>query len=347
MSRVLSVTAGHPPTGRTVLIVGSGAGGVAAAIDLAIEGWDVLLTDPHPEYIPDPGSVRYLGVAGSGSVDLIATELDVAGAVEWASLVVVATLATAAADVIELLSSSVRDDQAIIAACGGLVSLAIESALGSEADMLIGELSCFPYSSRFRTDGAVNIRRRRPVRLAATASRRTPELGEVMPATWVGLPAASALHAAVLNPNYVVHPASVVINLASRDRNEDVPHEGITDGARRVAAEIDRDKCALLAGLGLPELSFSGLMEEMERDGSKARSVEPDPPEPILDRYLTEDCGMGLSLLAELGKAAGIELPTIAAIRTVLAVSLPQQLPGFPFDLLDTTPSGLLEGRAR
>lgn len=346
MSPVLRVRGSEPPSGRTVLIIGTGAGGLAAAIDLAVDRWDVLLTDPYPDYIPEPGALPYVGVAGSGSIALTHADIDVSEAVGQVALVVVATLATAAEDVTKLIGSSLRRGQAVIAACGGLTSLAIERALGDNGGVLAGELACFPYSARLRADGSVNLRRRRPVRLSATASRRTPELGLVMPTPWVSSPAVSALHAAILNPNYVVHPASVVVNLASRDRNEDVPHEGLTDGARRVAAEIDRDKCALLQALGLPEISLGELMDEMERGGSKSRSLEPDPAEPILDRYLTEDCGLGLSLLESLGTEVGVELPTITAIRRVLAASLPEELPEFPFDLIGAEPSDLIsEGR--
>lgn len=343
MSEVMRVDVGRPSFGRSVLIVGSGAGGMAAAIDLAIDGWEVFVTDPNPLYAPAPGTISYLGVAGSGSAELAPTGMTLDDVVGQVPLVVVATLATAAADVIEMIGPSVRPGQCVVAACGGLTSIAFEAKLGSATGALFGELSCFPYSSRVRADGTVNIRRRRPVRLAATPARRTPELGHAMPTSWVGPGAVSALHAAILNPNYVVHPASVVVNLASRDRREDVPHEGLTDGARRIAVEIDRDKCALLASLGFPEVSLAELMGEMERHGSKTRSGEPDAAEPILDRYLSEDCGMGLSLLAELGTVVGVELPTVSAIRSVLAVSLSEKLPEFPFEILGATPNVLVE----
>lgn len=344
MSGVLTVRTNRLSTGRTVLIVGSGVGGMAAAVDLAIDGWEVLVTDPYPEYIPQPGELRYVGVSGSGSVELAPAGIDSGAAIGRTSLVVVATLATAAADVVDMVAPSLRSGQTLVAACGGLTSLAFENALGMNSGVLLGELACFPYSSRFRADGAVNIRRRRPVRLAATAPRRTSELGKALPTHWVGLPGVSVLHAAVLNPNYVVHPASVVVNLASRDRSEDVPHEGLTDGARRIAGEIDRDKCALLAALGMPEVSLAEMMDEMTKGGSQARSQKPDPSEPILDRYLTEDCGMGLSLLTALGDAAGVALPTVRAIREVLAASLADRLPEFPFYLVGATPFQLAQG---
>jgi hypothetical protein len=64
-----------------------------------------------------------------------------------------------------------------------------------------------------------------------------------------------------------------------------------------------------------------------------------------LDRYLTEDCGMGLSLLAELAETIGVAVPTISAIRSVLAAALPGELPPFPFELIGRRPSELTQYR--
>ena len=63
-----------------------------------------------------------------------------------------------------------------------------------------------------------------------------------MPTSWVGPAAVSALHAGILNPNYVVHPASVVVNLiaatttstglkvqSALDRNPYPPGRSVSD----------------------------------------------------------------------------------------------------------------------
>ena len=94
MSAVLGVRAGGNETGATVLIVGTGAGGMAAAIDLAIDDWNVLLTDPYGEFIPEPGPLRYVGVVGSGSVDLVATGFEVDDGGMTVRVTNVGTLAT-------------------------------------------------------------------------------------------------------------------------------------------------------------------------------------------------------------------------------------------------------------
>lgn len=342
MTRVLTVEPGGTDIGRTALIWGSGAGGTAAAIDLASQGWRVFLSDPYVEFVPQPGLLNYSGVAGDGAVVLRDAGLTLGDAVEQASIILVATLATAGTDAIRPVVGALGGDQVVVGGCGGLISLRLVSQANAGGSLGALELACFPYSSRFRPDGSLRIRRRRPVRFAAVDPARTLELAEALPEAWRGEPAVNVLHAAVLNPNYVVHPASVVVNVAARDRCEAVPHEGLTDGARRIAAELDREKGAILRALGLPDISLTQLMGEMESKGVKASNDE-DPPEEMLDRYVLEDCGLGLSLLAGIAGLVGVKTPTIDSIRFILAASLEEPPPEFPFESIGLTPEGLVE----
>lgn len=341
-SVVVSSPQAHP-SGHRVLVCGAGAGGSAVAVDLALHGDDVVLTDIMLGSVPDGDQLAFEGVLGTGSVEVRSSELTFEKAVAGSSLIVVATRAVAMEEIVQRVAPFVSPDSTVVAACGGLVGLALARAIGGSGEIgpLVTEISCFPYSSRLTPSGGLRIRAIRRVRAASVPASRRGELAGCLPSNWYGGTADNVLHAALMNPNYVLHPAAMVINLASRDREEEVAHEGMTAGARRIADSLDRERVRILDALGLPVSTLSEIMSELGESGKQLPSRKKPDTELMLDRFLLEDCGHGLSLLAILAVAADLDVPTITALRHTFRAVYPDATTEVPLGSLGWHPPTL------
>ncbi len=321
-------------------VLGGGNGGFAATADLVEAGHEVRLwrTDPA-EAERQRGSGGRFTVADARGERTVAPALvtaDLAEAVRGARLILAPAPATTHVALAPRLAPLLEDGQVVFLPPGTLGSVVLARALHAHrrgARVAFAEAGTLPWLARKHGPDkvAVTVRAKRlpvgvfPLDLAGHALEA---IGAAFPC--VVEPCGDALSGALMNAGPIVHPPLITMNAGPLEHFErwDIHKEGTQPAIRRVTDALDAERVAVREafGYGAPHFPLADHYakegpEWMYGRGSHDRLTDSgDWRERIVltrHRYMMEDVRLGLSLLRDAGRVAGVDTPLAAAFLAI------------------------------
>ena len=316
-----------------VAVLGAGAGGAAAAVDLEARGHRVSLWARTPatlEPFRAAGGARHEGVLGDGFTSISRITPSLADALDGADVALVCLPALAHDGVADgLLAARARLPVVLNPGhTGGALHLA---ARMKDAAPPLAELSTLTYVARkpapdtVRVTGAAGRVRAACLPGGEEALDRACEL----------YPAArrerDVLATSLANVNLVLHPPGAVLGAAWVEATGGAFRfyaDATTPAVARVMAALDGERLAVAAAFGhtldplIDEMAAIGTVEaEAARTGDLRAAIAGgvanqsiQAPESLAHRYYAEDFGYGILPFCELAAIVGVEVPTARAL---------------------------------
>ena len=327
---------------KTVAILGAGHGGLAAAADLSLRGFDVRLQGRNEERL---GALRRRGgidVKGvhTGFVPLKTMTANVEEAVSGADLIMLVIPSVAHESYAQALAPLLKPDQPVFLnpghTGGGLHFCHELKRAGFKDEPQTCESVTLTYITRMEGETCVNIYSyTKRLAFAAFPGKHASKLYDLLKPLYPEIVlSSSVLETALTNINAVFHPPGMIMNAGWIERTNGnflFYAEGVTEAVGRVTKAIDDERLAVAAALGIPSVSFleaffraglttSGALES----GSIKRACEESAPNATIrspsslnHRYVHEDVGYGLVPFSAFGKLAGVPTPAIDALITL------------------------------
>jgi opine dehydrogenase len=293
-----------------------------------------MLYSRSPERLADirqRGGIELEGDLGEHKVALHDVTEDPETAVRDAELVLIVVPAFGQVPMFELALPFLRRDAIVLlltGSCGTLelVQQAERAGIDLHTGLLLGETVTLPQSARFVGPAKLRIRIPARLRSAAFPGERTPELIERIGDTLRLIPKINVLDPGLHNPNFLIHPAPMLLNYAAVERADgylSIMNEGMTPGVLRCLDAVDAEKIALCRALGLDAITVDDLYRE-EGNGPEVYRKKGEPfglRDRIWARYITEDVPYGTVLMSSLGRLIGVPTPICDSINHVLSVA--------------------------
>jgi len=312
-----------------IAVLGGGNGSFAAAADFCEAGHDVTLWRTRASEVR-PGPLRLKDFAGERDTHPRITA-DLAEAVQGADLIFAPAPAITHAALAPMLGPLLSAGQVVFLPPGTLGTLIL--ARHAPAGVAFAETGTLPWLARKHAADlvAITVRAKRlptgvfPRALAAMAF---PVLHAAFPG--VIEDCGDALSGALMNAGPIIHPPLIIMNAGPLEHfpRWDIHKEGTQPAIRRVTDALDAERIAVRQGLGYAAPHFP-LADHYARDGdewmygrgSHDRLTDSgDWRENIIlteHRYMREDVTLGLSLLCDAGRAAGVPTPVAAAFLAI------------------------------
>ncbi len=325
-----------------VAVIGAGAGGAAAVVELSLAGHEVRWWNRNPGTIAPflaAGGVRYEGVFGDGFARPAVFADELGGALDGADLAMICLPSLAHEAVAIALADARVSCPALLNpghTGGALHVAAIFGGRGAQPPPLV-ELSTLTYVAR-KPDPA-------SVRITGAAGRVwaacLPGGEEALELARTLYPAATAardvIASSLANVNLVLHTPGAILSAAWAEATRGDFRfyvDAMTTGVARSIEALDRERLAVAAAFGH---SLPPLIEEMAAigtaDGDAAARGDTRAaiaggeanrliraPESLEHRYYTEDFGYGLVPMLELARIGSVEAPYAAALVEVGSV---------------------------
>jgi opine dehydrogenase len=317
----------------SVTILGAGAGGAAAAVELTAVGHAVALWSRSAATLKpfqELGGVRHEGVLGDGftPISRISGRLD--EALEGADVALVC-LPSLAHDTVadELVRAGARLPVVLNPGhTGG--ALHVAARMGAQAPPL-AELSTLTYVARKPAEDTVRV-------TAAAGRVRAAGLPgghaalrwacELYPAA---RPERDVLATGLANVNLVLHPPAAVLGAAwveATGGNFRFYADATTPAVARVMAALDAERLAVARAFGhaldplLREMAAIGTVDPADASTGDLRAAISGgeanrdilAPGSLAHRYYAEDFGYGVLPFCVLARMAGVEAPTAEAL---------------------------------
>ena len=312
--------------------MGAGPGGLATAAVLSSRGYQVALYNRTPERLDavvKRGGVETEGDFGEQFVNIATVTTDVAEAMRDAQLILISVPAYGQIPMLEACIPYLKPGQIILFLTGSAASLEaglrLQAAGISLDDVLLGETVTLPQSARMVGDAKIRIRLPSTIRTSAFPGRNTQRLIEAIGDTLKLIPKANVLDPGLNNPNFLIHPAPMLLNYAAIERADgmlSIMNEGMTEGVLRCLDAVDEEKMQLQRTLGLDVVPIDDLYRETG-SGPHVYRVKGEPfglRDRIWSRYIYEDVPYGTVLYSSLGKLLGVPTPVSDGINTILSV---------------------------
>jgi opine dehydrogenase len=322
-----------------VAVVGAGAGGAAAVVELVAAGHDVRFWGRSPQTLAafqEQGGVGYEGVLGSGLARPTLISGDLRETIAAADVVLVCLPSFAHADIARALAQAGAGAPVVLnpGHTGGVLEFHhIFHTLGAEPPP-IAEFSTLTCVARKYAPGRVTITgTAASVRLAAlpdgaaalAAARTLFRSAKVMP---------DVLACDLANVNMVLHVPGAVLAAAwiEATRGDFTFYvAGMTAGVARVMRALDDERRAVARAFGhvlpsvIAEMQAIGTVEASVRDaddlagaiaaGEANRRIR--APESLGHRYYREDFGYGLLPFVVLASIAGVDVPVAISLLQI------------------------------
>lgn len=337
-----------------VLVVGSGAGALATAADLAgkheVVVWDLPRFHGNLRAIAAAGGVKARfrdSFVAKFPVEPVlcpveVSYLDVAEVIPDFPVVIVSVPSFGHRTFADLLAPKVAEDQTVIWSSeggGALSAMAACAAAGVAPRGLHAETNTLPYSARVREPAGVDASRKSGGTLiAAIPSGRTEEALAITSRFWPWIAAAENVWETVLtNFNAIDHVATALMNVGTVERPGSVRlwGEGGSPGVVRVLMAVDAEFRALRAALGVSNsttweeyLVAQGMApvqgetahETLHASALVDSEVETGPG--FMDtRFISEDIPYGLVLASDLGRHVSVGTPVIDSLIEIGSVA--------------------------
>lgn len=318
----------------TAAILGAGAGGVATAVNLQLEGWRVQLWNRGQAALQRAkDGLTYRGALGSGEVKPDLVTSDMREALAGADVAIVCLPALAHASVAAGLAELDADLPVVLNpghTCGALHFQSVFEQGGAELPPL-AELSTLMYVARIYDERELHIGG-----VASGVRVATLPGGEEALSVATGIYpslriATDVLETSLSNVNMVLHPPGALLGAAWVEATGGdylFYGEGMTPGVVRVLEALDRERVQLAASYGhtlpplIEEMAEIGTADaESARQGSTREAISRGEanstikaPDSLEHRYYREDFGYSLLPLMVLAEIAGMAVPTAAAL---------------------------------
>ena len=313
-------------------MLGAGPGGMAAAGALACRGFHVSLYNRSPERLSaliKIGGIELEGDLGEELAPIPVITTDISEASHDAQLILIAVPAYGQRFMIETYLPHLQRGQIVMlltGSAGSLEAAQIIQAAGHnlEDEILLGETVTLPQSARMVGSSRLRIRLPSRLRAAAFPGCNTERLIESIGSVLKLLPKPNVLDPGLNNPNFLIHPAPMLLNHAAVERAEgrlSIMNEGMTDGVLRLMDTVDEEKMALQKTLGLDVVPLDNLYRETG-SGPQVYRKKGEPfglRDRIWDRYITEDVPYGTVLYSSLGSLLGVPTPVSDSINVIFS----------------------------
>lgn len=321
-----------------VAVVGAGAGGLATAAHLSLEGQPPVLVNRSPDRILKLIERPVIAVDGiwQGALPLAAATADLAQVAE-VDVVIVTTPATAHRDLAQALAPHLSARHLVILhpgrTLGALEFAAVLHRAGIQVQA-VAETDTLLYTARSYEPGSVRISGlKRGVRVAAIPPWHA---GDALAALRVlgphFVPAPNILATGINNIGAMFHPAPMVLNAGRIQAGHKFEYyrEGITAAVASLVRGLDRERLAVGRAWGVKAEPVEAWMRRNYGLPHRMRTLEElvaaNPayagvmaPDTLQHRYLLEDVPTGLVPLAELGRLAGVRTPLMDAVIDMAA----------------------------
>lgn len=319
-----------------IVVIGAGAGGAAATVELSLAGHDVTLWNRSPQTL-EPfmvHGVAYDGVLGEGVIKPAGITADLRVAIRTADVALVTLPTFSHSAVARSLAEAGWSAEAPVILNPGHTGGALEFyeayRRAGAPPPPIAEFSTLTYVARKYQPHQVTVSgRAQRIRVAAL-----PGGAAALAAALHLYPAAydtgNVLASDLSNVNMVLHPPGAVLAAAWVEATHgDFTFyvEGMTPGVVRVMAALDNERRAVAAAFGhdLPT-----VIEEMRAIGTVSATAAADDyraaisdgeanrriraPDTLAHRYYVEDFGYGLTPFLALASIANVHTPVAAAL---------------------------------
>jgi opine dehydrogenase len=326
----------------TVAILGAGAGGAAAAVDLSARGHEVALWNRSPETLApllDAGGIHHEGVLGDGFTPLGRITADLGTAIAGADVALVCLPSLAHDGVADALLAARADVPVVLnpGHTGGALHLA--QRMGSAAPPL-AELSTLAYVARKPEPDRVRVTGVAGRVRAACLPGGEEALDRACALYPVAVRERDVLATGLANVNLVLHPPGAVLAAAwveATGGDFRFYADATTPAVGRVIAALDAERLTVARAFGhrldplLDEMAAIGTVSAAAAaagdlraaiaDGEANRRIQ--APESLAHRYYTEDFGYGLLPFNLLAGVAGLHVPTARSLLCLADAFVP------------------------
>jgi opine dehydrogenase len=323
---------------RTIAILGAGHGGMAAAADLTLRGFDVRLHGRRDQTLAPMRQQGGIDVRGihEGFVALPVLTTDVAEAIADVDLIMLVVPSVAHQTYARALAGLIDGSVPLLLnpghTGGGLHFLAELRKAGYTGEVTIGETVTLTYICRSPAPATVEIYSyTRQLGFAALPGKHTAALHELVQPVFPELEArSSVLETGMSNINAIFHPPGMLMNAGWIEHTGGdflFYAEGITEAVGRVVMAVDAERLAIAKALAVPARSFLDIFHaaglttaQARRSGNASLACKESAPNKSIKspgsldhRYVHEDVGDGLVAFSGFGRLAGVATPIIDA----------------------------------
>lgn len=322
-----------------VAIIGAGAGGAAAVVELSMAGHTVTLWNRSTATL-EPfialGGVEYEGVLGAGVAKPALMTPNLAVAIEKADVALVC-LPTITHESISRSLAQLRADRLPVVLNPGHTGGALEFresyrlANGGGAAPPIAEFHTLSYIARKYAPAKVTITGKAKFLRLGVMPGGDAAAGAAQSLYPVAHPVRDVLNSSLANLNMTLHAPGAVLGAAwiEATRGDFTFYvQGMTPGVTRVVQALDDERLAVARAFGhelLPlgaEMQRYGTVEAHVTDttdlvgaiASGKANQQIKAPDSLRHRYYLEDFGHGLVPFIALGEAAGVPTPVANAL---------------------------------
>lgn len=316
-----------------VAILGAGAGGAAAAVELTALGHAVALWSRSPvtlQPFQEAGGVRHEGVLGDGFTPVSRISARIDEALEGAEVALVC-LPSLAHDTVADELARVRARLPVVLNPGHTGGALHVAARMGELAPPLAEFSTLTYVARKPADGTVRVTAAAGRVRAACLPGGDAALRwacELYPAAQ---PERDVLATGLANVNLVLHPPAAVLGAAwveATGGSFRFYADATTPAVARVMAALDGERLAVARALGheldplLQEMAAIGTVDPATAATEDLRAAIAGgeanrdilAPDSLAHRYYVEDFGYGVLPFCVLARIGGVEVPTASAL---------------------------------
>ena len=338
-----------------IAVLGAGAGGAAAAVELAQNGHSVRLWNRSADTLQPfiaAGGVKHEGVlnCGRAAVERISADLDAVLNDTDGILVSLPTLAhSAIADLLADLGANSLPVVLNPGHTGGVLAFRNVFARRGMAPPPVAEFSTLTYVARKSSPDTVAIT---GVAARIWAAALPGDDAALVMARQL-YPAAQAardvLATSLANVNLILHPPGAILGASwveATGGDFTFYVQGLSDGVGSVMATLDAERLAVAAAfdLALPDLfaemqAIGTIESSTDREAGLAAAVRSGTanrkiraPDSLGHRYYVEDFFYGVRPFLALAEIAGIDVPVARSLMTLAEIMV--------------DPGGMIEGRS-
>jgi len=325
-----------------IAVLGAGPAGLAMACSITTKGFDVSVFEcprfegskARIEQIVKQGGLNIEGEFPSDFVELPIVTCDADVALKDRDIYLIGVPAYGQSSMMKGLFPYLRPGNLVVFCSGSTASLAIFQEFSGRGvdlvdDVTIAETVTMPRSARFVDNGTIKVALGdTQVRVAAFPGKNTDEVIQRISPFINTRKAVNCFDAGLNNPNFIIHPAPMLLNYAEVERSEGVlsiMNEGMTKAVLACMDAVDAEKMELLRCLGVEPVDVDSLYIEF----GSSPDVYRKPGEPfamkkkdrIWPRYTKEDVPYGMVQMASLGELLSVPTPICRGIADVLSAA--------------------------